>query len=184
MRFSAVAIAVLAAVFLAFAAPVNAGDDLAFRQDIFANVQSNSRIWTNIGSVQYTAPAGGYVVVSASGQAIFNPNDIFADVYLTLTQAPAARGPWVFGLSWGSEPVQTFTIKRVFQVKGGKNVAFHLNAISINGDRRAINMETSVIAVEFYPKSDVTPQASGQAPSSEAGEAPEPMPDNVISNAP
>ena len=104
MRKAVVAIAVLALVLFAVAAPSNAGTKLAFKNNLFGNITSSNPNWKSCGSVQFTAPSAGTVVVSASGQAVFNGSDFHADLYLALAKSANVAGPWVFGITPGTEP--------------------------------------------------------------------------------
>jgi hypothetical protein len=183
MRYAAVAIAVLATVLFAVAPPSNAGDLLALKNGIIASVQSGNLAWRNCGSVSFTAPSAGAAVVTASGQAIFNGNDFRADLYLTISKTANSQGPWVYGITPGTEPVQTYTVVRAFTgLKANQTVVFYLNGSSANGTNRAISVQTGTMAVEFYPTSKVVAQAPGQEPVAAPEASEEPTPDNVISN--
>lgn len=182
MRYAAVAVAVVAALLLAVAAPSEAGSRLAFQKDLFGNVRSDNPNWVICGQVKFKAPSKGTVVVTASGQALFNSSDFTADLYLSLSKTPNVGGPWVFGITPGTEPVQTYTVRRTFPVNGNTTTTFYLNGSSVNGNGHNISVQTSCITVEFYASGNVQTSAEAAAPQAEAQELPEPTPGNALSN--
>ncbi|HOI94145.1 MAG TPA: hypothetical protein PK250_05500 [Syntrophobacter fumaroxidans] len=183
MRHATVAIAVLATLLFAAAAPADAGSQMALKQSIISSVQSHNRTWKNCGSVSFTAPSNGYVVVTASGQAGFSSVDYEADLYLTIAKSPGVEGPWVFGITPGSEPVQAYTVRRAFTISKGQTITFYLNGSSMWGSGRAISVETSILSAEFYPRSQTFPQKAAEAPREAVGDAVESSDGKVLSNA-
>jgi len=183
MRHAAVAIAVLAAFLFAAAVPADAGSQMALKQSIISSVQSHNRAWKNCGSVSFTAPSNGYVVVTASGQAGFDSGDYEADLYLSIAKSAGVEGPWVFGITPGSEPVQTYTVRRAFTINEGQTITFYLNGSSMWGAGRTISVETSILSAEFYPRSKTFPQKATEAPREGKGGAVESKDGKVLSNA-
>ncbi|MGA2401604.1 MAG: hypothetical protein ABSG91_07835 [Syntrophobacteraceae bacterium] len=163
-------VAVAALLVVAAAVPAVAGQTIAFSQQLKTNIRSGRGVWISCGSVTLNAPAAGYVVVTASGMAWF---DSYAPPTLTLTLAKtkAAKGPWIFTLTPGRLPYQTYTVRYVLQVNAGSNT-FYINAESNDGDWwGSIGVQTGSLTAEWYPASAA--QVSGAAQAATAREAPE-----------
>jgi hypothetical protein len=105
-------------------------------------------------SVQFTAPAKGYAVVTANGMAAFN-NDYS---FLILTLSPKANdlGPWQYRLTPGYEFYQTFTARWIFSVGANKSYTFYLNGMGCKGPSSGeVSVETANMTVEFYPRDSI-----------------------------
>ena len=86
------------------------------------------------------------------------------------------------GVTPGTEPVQTYTVRRTFSVAANSVTTFFLNGSSVNGNGSNISVQTSCITVEFYPASSVGAQSAQDALQAQPEALPEPTPGNVISN--
>ncbi len=153
MRLKRFGIAVFALILLAGAVPLNAAEKLVYKQGIFAKVFSGGNTWVNCGFVSITPPEDGAVVVTMSGMVGFD--DTLSDLALTIAIGPAKRGLWVFGVTPGYQLVQSFSIRRVFQVQANKTVKYFLNAASFNGPGHAISIQTGSMTAEFYATQNV-----------------------------
>jgi hypothetical protein len=137
-----------------------AGEQMAFKQKIIKSVQSGAFRYVTCASVDFHAPETGYVVVTASGMALFDSK--FSDLTLSLKKSPAGAGPWLFTLTPGLGLTQSFTIRYVFSVTGGDDYTFYLNGTSVNGPGRNIRVETGSITAEFYPSGNVQRDGNAQ----------------------
>ena len=135
---------------------------MAFKQFLKPTIPSGSRTWFGCGSVTLNAPDAGYVVVTASGMAWFSDPYRRPTLTLTIAKSRAVKGPWIFTLTPGVQPYQTYTVRLVFQVATGQNT-FYLNAESNDGAGFNIGVQTGSLTAEWYPSSDVQPSAAAQA---------------------
>ena len=145
----------------------SAGEQMAFAQKFFRSIHSGSTPFKKCASVTFKAPADGFVVVTASGMALFDSDR--SDLSLTLHKKAATRGPWVFTVNPGDQLAQAFTVRFVFPVTSGSNPTFFLNGASANGPGGVIDVQTGSITVEFYASANVQGATTGgtaSAPSS------------------
>jgi len=149
-------IVVITAVLLIAIAAVHAtaGQEMAYSELLKTTIPSGSQTWFSCGSVTFNAPSAGAVIVTASGMAWFKNLYVPPTLTLTLATTSAVTGPWIFTLSPGKQPYQTYTVRMVFSVDAGENT-FYLNAQSNNGNGSTIGVQTGSLTAEWYPASDV-----------------------------
>ena len=94
--------------------------------------------------------------------AWFNNRCVSPTLTLTLATTSALNGPWIFTLSPGRQPYQTYTVRMVFSVDAGENT-FYLNAQSNNGNGSSIGVQTGSLTAEWYPAGDVQPPTAARA---------------------
>jgi hypothetical protein len=148
----------------------SAAEQMAFAQKFIKSVRSGVAQFKTCASVSLLAPADGFVVVTASGMALFDSR--FSDLTLTLKKKPASEGPWVFTSTPGNELTQSFTVRFVFPVSAGDNPTFFLNGVSANGPGGNIRVETGSMTAEFYTSANVqseAPNGADNAPASKDG---------------
>ena len=129
-----------------------AGQEMAYSELLKKTIRSGSQKWYSCGSVTINAPSAGSVIVTASGMAWFN--SLYPTLTLSLARTSAVKGAWIFTLSPGNQPYQTFTVRMVFSVVAGENT-FYLNAQSNNGNGSSIGVQTGSLTAEWYPASEV-----------------------------
>lgn len=139
-----------------------AGQEMAFSELLKTTIPSGSRTWFECGSVSFNAPSAGSVIVTASGMAWFNNRCVAPTLTLTLATTSAVNGPWIFTLSPGKQPYQTYSVRMVFSVDAGENT-FYLNAQSNNGNGSSIGVQTGSLTAEWYPASDVQTSTAASA---------------------
>ena len=171
LKGKGIVVVIGAVLIIAIAAvQATAGLEMAFSELLKTTIPSGSRTWFECGSVTFNAPSAGSVIVTASGMAWFNNRCGSPTLTLTLATTSALNGPWIFTLSPGRRPYQTYTVRMVFSVDAGENT-FYLNAESNNGNRSPIGVQTGSLTAEWYPTSAV--QASTAAPEGAEQIAPE-----------
>ena len=149
-------VVVIAAVLIIAIAAVHAtaGQEMAYSELLKTTIPSGSQTWFSCGSVTFNAPSAGSIIVTASGMAWFKNLNVPPTLTLTLATTSAVTGPWIFTLSPGKQPYQTYTVRMVFSVDAGENT-FYLNAQSNNGNGSTIGVQTGSLTAEWYPASDV-----------------------------
>jgi hypothetical protein len=153
-------VVVITAVLLIAIAAVHAtaGQEMAYSELLKTTIRSGSGTWYSCGSVTIDAPSAGSVIVTASGMAWFS--SLYPTLTLTLATTGAVKGPWIFTLSPGLQPYQTYTVRMVFSVVAGENT-FYLNAQSNNGNGSSIGVQTGSLTAEWYAASDVQAAPAG-----------------------
>ena len=141
----------------------SAGEQMAFAQKVLKSIRSGTSHFKTCASVSFNPPADGFVVVTASGMALFDSR--FSDLTLTLVRSPATRGPWVFTLTPGAELSQAFAVRFVFPVSAGVKRTYFLNGVSANGPGGTIDVQTGSMTVEFYASANVQSDATASADS-------------------
>ena len=155
-----IVVVITAVLFVAIAAVhATAGQEMAYSELLKKTIPSGSGRWYSCGSVTFNAPSAGSVIVTASGMAWFN--SLYPTLTLTLATTSAVKGPWIFTLSPGNQPYQTYSVRMVFSVDAGENT-FYLNAQSNNGNGATIGVQTGSLTAEWYPASDVQTSTAAQ----------------------
>jgi hypothetical protein len=139
----------------------SAGEQMVFAEKFLKSIRSGTTPFRTLASVRFNVPADGFVVVTASGMALFDSDR--SDLTLTLHKRAAARGPWVFTVNPGVQLSQAFTVRQVFPVSAGGNPTFFLNGASTNGPGGFIDVQTGSITVEFYASANVPSATTGNA---------------------
>jgi hypothetical protein len=145
----------------------SAGEQMVFAEKFVKSIRSGRTPFRKLAPVKFNVPADGFVVVTASGMALFDSD--LSDLTLTLHKKAATRGPWVYTVNPGVQLSQAFTVRHVFPVSAGGNPTFFLNGASANGPGGFIDIQTGSITVEFYASANVQSAAPGNsvnAPSS------------------
>jgi len=135
-----------------------AGEELAFTTKQIGVVDPGSCFFVTLASVQLTAPARGFVVVTASGMGRFRNDLSFLE--LTLSRQQSAIGPWLFQLTPGFNLVQSFSVRMVFPIAAGVTQTYFLNGSSCRGPGGPIRVETGSMTAEFYTNANTQAQAA------------------------